>query len=271
MQRSLRRFVCALLLGIALSATAATPDPVLFAVRVEAGDLPAVQRWLEQGLEPDYEGDRIGSGLMIAAWEGNVPMMALFHRHGANVNHVNAAGEQALLHAAWKGQRDAVEWLLAHGAEINRTPRNWSALHYAVFAGHEEIVRTLLDRGAEVNALAPNGSSPLMMAAREGHHALAQLLLARGADPHTRNDYHEDATDWALRYGHVQIAQILASRERVERATQAAALAPDRVQSEPAPRPLAELVDALRAARAAGQPTDEVLRRYARTLDALTN
>lgn len=269
MQALLRRFACALLLAVALPTAAETPDPVLFAVRVEAGDLPAAEQWLKAGLDPDYEGDRIGSGLMIAAWEGNVPMMALFHRHGADVNRVNRSGEQALLHAAWKGRKDAVEWLLAHGAQLNRAGRHWSALHYATFAGNEDIVRLLIDHGADVNALAPNGSSVLMMAAREGYGALAQLLLTHGANPTTRNDYYESATDWALRYGHTQIARTVATTEAFERAVQVAALAPPVVESEPAPRPLAELVEALREARAAGRPTDEVLQRYAVTLDAL--
>src|SRR5690606_37485053 len=131
MQAFMRALVCALLLGIALPAVAETPDPVLFAVRVEAGDLPAAEQWLAAGLDQDYEGDRIGSGLMIAAWEGNVPMMALFHRYGADVNRINRNGEQALLHAAWKGRKSAVEWLLAHGAQLDRPGRHWSALHYA--------------------------------------------------------------------------------------------------------------------------------------------
>src|SRR5690606_29408452 len=148
-----------------------------------------------------------------------------------------------------KGRKSAVEWLLAHGAQLDRPGRHWSALHYAAFAGHEDIVRLLIERGADVNALAPNGSTVLMMAAREGHGALAQLLLAHGASPAARNDYHEDAVVWALRHAHAQIARTLSPAERVERAVQAAALAPPVGASVPAAGPLAELVEGLRAAR----------------------
>jgi len=262
------RILLVVLCFAATAVHAATPDPVRFAVHVEAGDLATVEAWLREGLNPDFEGDRIGSGLMIAAWEGNIAMMELFLRYGADVNYVNAHGEQALMHAAWKGQRAAVEWLLAHGAQVNRAGDEWSALHYAVFAGHEDLVRLLLERGADVNARAPNGSSVLMMAAREGHASLAELLLAHGADPGLRNMYGDDAMTWALRRRHAGIARTLGSAERLAETARAVVEAPPPVYSEPAPRPLAELVEALRRARAEGRPTAEVLERYEATLQA---
>ena len=48
---------------------------------------------------------------MIAAWEGNLPMMELFVSRGADINRTNKVGEPAILHAAWKGRLDAVKWL----------------------------------------------------------------------------------------------------------------------------------------------------------------
>jgi FOG: Ankyrin repeat len=266
--RALRLLLLFICLSGAPCAFADMPDPVRFGVLIEAGDLDAAQQWLDEGLDPNFEADRIGSGLMIGAWEGNIPMMELFLRHGADVNYVNARGEQALMHAAWKDRAAAIEWLLAHGAGINRTGQQWSALHYAVFAGHERLARALVDRGADVNARSPNGSSVLMMAAREGHRSLAHLLLERGADPDATNEYGDDALDWALRRGHVRIAQELSTKERFAEAAREVVHAPPPVYSEPAPRPLTELVDALREARAQGRPTDEVLRRYEATLKA---
>ena len=71
------------------------------------GDISQVREWLGAGLDPDYVADRVGTGLMIAAWTGNVPMMELFVTRGADVNKANALGEQALMHAAWRGKADA--------------------------------------------------------------------------------------------------------------------------------------------------------------------
>lgn len=147
---------------------AGLPDRVTFAVAIERGDVAQAREWLDTGLPPDFEGSVIGTGLMIGAWEGDIPMMTLFLARGADINQVNAHGETALLHAAWKGHIEAVRWLMAQGAQPNRRGKQWTALHYAAFAGHEAIVRYLLEQGADVNALSPNGSTPLMMAAREG-------------------------------------------------------------------------------------------------------
>jgi hypothetical protein len=59
----------------------------------------------------------------------------------------------------------------------------------------------LLDRGAPIDAKSPNGSTPLMMAARYGAEASVDLLLARGADAKRRNDLNLDAADFARQGG----------------------------------------------------------------------
>lgn len=189
------------------------PDPVRFGNVVELGDLRQVARWLDAGLPPDYLADKVGTGLMIAAWEGNIPMMELFLQHGADVNARNRLGEQALLHAAWKGRKEAVQWLLDHGAAVNRQGQQWSALHYAAFAGQGDIARLLLERGADINGRSPNGSSVLMMAIYEGHDDLAKELIEKGADRSIRNENGEGALEWAMKFDRTAVARLVASSE----------------------------------------------------------
>ncbi len=192
---------------------ASLPDPVQFSRVVELGDIATVREWLDKGLSPNFEGQPIGTGVMIAAWTGNIPMMELFVARGADVNKTNALGEQALLHAAWRGQKLAIEWLLGHGAKISREGKEWAALHYAAFAGHADVVKLLLNRGADVNALSTNGSTPLMMAAREGREAIAAELLQAGANPEVRNEWGDNAETWALRQNNQRIAKLVASAD----------------------------------------------------------
>lgn len=252
--RRLAAATLALALTAPIGANAELPDPVRFAVAIEAGDLKTVKGWLDEGLDPEFSADRVGTGLMLAAWEGNIDMMALFVAHGADINAMNAVREQPLMHAAWKGHRDAVRWLLDRGAQINRNGLDWSALHYAVFAGHRDVVSTLIARGADINARSTNGSSPLMMAAREGHADLAQLLVNLGADTSIRNDWGDDALVWAMRYGNPQIARMVATPERFAEAARApreqfgAA-----IRSLPPPQRLAVLMKQIREAEAAGR------------------
>lgn len=118
---------------------AATPDPIEFAWAVESGNYVKVRSWLDEGLPVEYQGAQIGTGLMIAAWNGNIPMMALFVERGANPRRANKNGEQPLQLAVWNGHLEAAKWLLEHGAALNREGNYWGALHYAVFNGHLEI------------------------------------------------------------------------------------------------------------------------------------
>ncbi len=214
------------------------------------GDFAQAKAWLDRGLDPNFVGDRIGTGLMIAAWEGNLPMMELFVSRGADIHKTNNVGEQAILHAAWKGRLDAVKWLLERGAKLDREPRQWTPLHYAAFSGHTEVVSLLVERGADINARSTNGSTPLMMAVYEGREAMVRQLITLGADRHLRNDYEEGAMDWAFKHNHTPIARLVGTMEefttaanrpkaywpQTTRSLPATATAPV-VQAKPAPPP----------------------------------
>lgn len=191
----------------------ALPSPSDFGVRMEAGDLDRARTWLDAGLDPDFMADRLGTGLMIAAWHGNIPLMELFVSRGANVRKTNPLDEQALMHAAWRGHAEAVKWLLAHGAQANRGPMQWSALHYAAFSGHKEVAQLLIEHGADINARSPNGSSVLMMAVYEGREELAKALVRMGADRSIRNDWGDGALEWAMKFRHLNIARLVGSAD----------------------------------------------------------
>lgn len=220
-----------LALGPFLPATAHAelPDATRFSIRMEMGDIRQARAWLDEGLDPNFEGALIGNGLMIGAWEGNIQLMELFVERGTDLHRINRHGETALMLAAWKGQRAAMQWLLERGAEPNRSnraEREWTALHYAVFAGHAELTERLLAAGADVNARSTNGSTVVMMAAREGHEAIAQRLMAAGANPAMKNDFEDDAISWAMRQGHYRIAQAFTSAENFAEMARAAVAKP---------------------------------------------
>jgi hypothetical protein len=189
------------------------PAPRRFGVEMELGNLALARQWLAQGLSPDFMADHIGSGLMIGAWTGNVPLMTLFWQHGANVRLENEAGEDALLLAVWKGHRAAAEWLLQHGASLNRPVGKWSALHYAAFSGNKDLLVWLLQAGADINARNPNGATPLMMAIYDGHTETAGILLDSGANKYLRNDWGDGAMEWAMRYNQMSIARRVGNPE----------------------------------------------------------
>ncbi len=252
---------CLLCLGLLPPARAQLPDPARFSAVLELGDLKQATAWLDAGLDPDFEGHLIGTGLMIAAWEGNIPLMELFYQRGADIDRANRFGETALMLAAWKNRKEALRWLLDRGARPNRNDREWTALHYATFAGHAPLVEELLASGADLDARSTNGSTALMMAAREGHADLAKRLLEAGANPALKNDYGEDAAAWAMRQGHYGIARTLASAENfselVRQATEQSPPPPTR--SQPAPDRVDELLRKARLAEMDGRREEALL------------
>jgi hypothetical protein len=180
---------------------------------MELGDVSQAERWLDAGMPPDFMGSRIGTGLMIGAWEGKPALMALFLARGADINKLNANGESAIALAAWRGNLEGVKWLLERGARINAPKKQWSALHYAVFAGHAEVADFLIAQGADIDAQSTNGSSVLMMAVYEGHQALARKLIEKGADRTPKNDWGDGALEWAMRHDRLELARMVSNPE----------------------------------------------------------
>lgn len=219
MRHAIRNNLAAMIIGMGLvfpamgEQAAALPTPVAFVNSMELGDVGQAKAWLEAGLPPDFMGSRVGSGLMIGAWEGNFELMRFFLAHGADINKINANGESALVLAAWRGNLEVVKWLLERGARINAPDRQWSALHYAAFSGHAEVVDYLIEQGADINARSTNGSSVLMMAIYEGQQKIARQLIERGADRKPRNDWGDGALEWAMRFNHLELARQLTSAE----------------------------------------------------------
>jgi len=239
------------------TAWAKLPDSISFSWAIEQGDIQQVKRWLSEGLDPEFQADQIGSGLMIAAWHGNIPIMALFVEHGANIRRANRSGEQPLQLAAWNGHLEAVKWLLARGAVLNRDGNYWGALHYAVFNGHQGLAKYLIEQGAEVNARSPNGSTPLILAAREGREDLTKVLLESGADPKAKNDRGDTALTMAMRYDHYRLGKMISSPEEFA----IAAKAPkdsfgEASRSASAPSEIEILLEKIRKAEAEGRPSE---------------
>lgn len=245
----------ACLLRPAWAAPPTPPTALEYGVAVEAGNTHAVRQWLDEGLPPDYEADRIGSGLMIAAWNGHVEMMRLFLARGADVHFRNRYGEQALQMAAWRGHADAVRLLLAHDAKPNREGRQWGALHYAAFAGHTDIARLLMAQGADIDARTPNDTTALMLAAREGQADIARLLLEAGADTAPVNEWGDSALAFAMRHKNYGIAKMVSSAEEFARAAKQAESYGKATKSVPAPPEIGEIVEKMRQAQAEGKPT----------------
>ena len=176
------------------SANAGAYEDFFRAVNVD--NVRTVNQLLERGFDPNAADEKGQVGLYLALREGSLQVAEALLKHpGLKVDAVNAADETPLMMAALRGNLEWTQRLLDRGAQLNR--KGWTPLHYAASGPEPKVVSSLLDRGAEIEARSPNGTTPLMMAARYGAYDAAERLLARGADPRARNDLGLGAADFA--------------------------------------------------------------------------
>jgi hypothetical protein len=167
---------------------------------------------LRRGFDPNsIEAARGETGMMLALREDAMRVFnLLLNTPGVNLEARAFNGDTALMIAAWRGKLDAARALLAKGAEVNQT--GWTALHYAAANGNNDMVALLLEHYAYIDAESPNGTTPIMMAARGGHILTVKLLLDEGADATLKNGAGMTAIDFALAGNHKDIAEGLTYR-----------------------------------------------------------
>ena len=202
------RFLICLSVAIGVSvARAGAYEDFFVAIRNDNGS--ALESLLERGMDPNSRDERGNTGLALALREGSFKTAAkLFDHPKIDVDLANAAGETPLMLAALKGQTDWMRRLIDRRARIELS--GWSPLHYAAAGPDTAAVALLLDRGARIDARSPNGTTALMMAARNGPESSVDLLLRRGADPRLRNQKALGAADFARMGGRDALTATLA-------------------------------------------------------------
>jgi TolB-like protein len=103
-----------------------------------------------------------------------------------------------------------VQTLIAGGANVNeKSPENFSPLHWAADHGRTEIARLLIDKGADVNFQSEIYGTPLMVASYRGHKDIVKLLLEKGANAVAIDAYGKTALNYAQEYQFAEIVRML--------------------------------------------------------------
>lgn len=156
----------------------------------------AVTQYLAQGVDPNIQSREEQPAVMWAIQNEAWRVYDLLTQHrNFDPNVANGLDETPLMYLAILGETERAEALIAKGAKVNRL--GWTPLHYAASKKQIPMAQMLLSKGALVNAPAPDGTTPLMMAARSGSSKMVNLLLEKGADPTTLNVVKLSAADWA--------------------------------------------------------------------------
>lgn len=177
---------------------------------IEVDNDSGLRQLLARGMDPNTLDPKGQHGLFLALRGGSSKAAAVLMQHpDTRVDTANAVGETPLMMAALRARVDVMKALIQRGAQVNRP--GWTPLHYAASSPSPAPVQLLLELGAEVDARAPNGNTPLMLAARYGSEESVALLLNKGADRSLRNDRQLDAAAYARLDGRESLARRLES------------------------------------------------------------
>ena len=111
-------------------------------------------------------------------------------------------GATALQIAAAAGEVDVMELLLKRGANIEAaTQMGMRPLHMAALGSMREAAVLLVAQGAEINPRDAGGQQPLHLAVSSNSYHVARVLLRRGADPTTGNYDGKTPLDLAREIG----------------------------------------------------------------------
>jgi ankyrin repeat protein len=164
---------------------------------IHANDKASVQYLVEsRGVDPNWPNEKGEPALTLALFLGSEEVARyLATTPQLRTEITNLVGETPLMLAAITNQMDVARALIDRGAEVNRP--GWTPLHYAATNGHIAMMRLMLEQSAYIDAEAPNGNTPLMMAAQYASPLAVKLLLEEGADPNLKNHAGQTARDLA--------------------------------------------------------------------------
>jgi ankyrin repeat protein len=208
--RNYLRFVAYLVLTIGFSVAKAGAYEDFFRA-VVLDNARGVEGLLQRGFDPNARDENGQTPLYLSQREGALKVAEVLLAHPQiRIDLPNAAGETALMMAALRGQSAWIDRLIQRGARVDGATEGgapgWTALHYACAGPEAQAVLLLLGRGARIDARSPNGTTPLMMAARYGSEAAVDVLLKQGADARLRNDLQLSAADFAQQGGREALA-----------------------------------------------------------------
>lgn len=148
--------------------------------------------------------DTLTPTLVAAAAQGNISDLICMLAEGADINKLNARGENALHVAAARGQLEVVNLLIQAGANLEVcSDSEVSALYLAVIENHADIVQALIHAGAKLEI------NDLIQAACFNSIDSAQILVDAGLDVNARHESGVTALETARQGKRPEIVELL--------------------------------------------------------------
>lgn len=148
--------------------------------------------------------------LLKAVILGDNAMVETALRAGANLQAVNAFGENALHLAAKNHHFSITEQLLLYGIDIGTASKEGQTpLHYAAMYNDLPITQLLLMYNPDVNASDKHLMTPLHFAAKNADLSVVQALLNAGANLEIKDKRGWTPLNYSIGYGDAKVEYFL--------------------------------------------------------------
>nr|XP_024220186.1 ankyrin-3-like [Halyomorpha halys] len=159
---------------------------------------------LENELNPNADSEN-GPALSIAARQGNMEMIMLLLKYGADVDG-GGTKKPPLIEAVAAGKQDTAFQLIEQGANLNASSESGdNVVHIAAKNGSSKIIKYLIKKGL-VNQKNRVGRTPLHVVQ---HNDTAHILLKGGALVNAVTNKGETPLHYATYSGNYEIAELL--------------------------------------------------------------
>ncbi|XP_076853731.1 death-associated protein kinase 1 [Brachyhypopomus gauderio] len=176
------------------------------------GNVQIIDVLIRKGAEIQALDKSGANAIYYAARNGHVQTLKFLHEKKCPLDIQDKSGETALHVAARYGNVDVVQYLCSIHANPNLTDREQEVpLHCAAWHGYSAVARVLCEAGCDVNARNREGESALLTASARGFRDIAECLLEHGADLESTDKDGHIALHLAVRRCQIEVVKCLLS------------------------------------------------------------
>ncbi|KAI1904704.1 hypothetical protein AGOR_G00008450, partial [Albula goreensis] len=176
------------------------------------GNIQIIEVLTRKGAEIHAQDKSGANAICYAARNGHVETLKFLHGKNCPLDSQDKSGETALHVAARYGNVDVVQYLCSIHANPNLLDREQETpLHCASWHGYAAVARALCEAGCDVNAQNREGENPLLTASARGFRDIVECLLEHGADLSLTDKDGHTALHLAVRRCQVAVVKCLLS------------------------------------------------------------
>uniref|UniRef100_A0A8C2BES2 non-specific serine/threonine protein kinase n=1 Tax=Cyprinus carpio TaxID=7962 RepID=A0A8C2BES2_CYPCA len=174
------------------------------------GNVQIIDVLMKKGAEIQAFDKTGANAIYHAARHGHVGTLRFLHEKKCPLDIQDKSGETALHVAARYGNVDVVQYLCSIHANPDLVDREQETpLHCAAWHGYSAVARALCEAGCDVNARNREGESPLLTASARGFKDIVECLLEHGADMDSADKDAHIALHLAVRRCQTEVVKCL--------------------------------------------------------------